>query len=180
MLSQVFMRIYLLLFALSAVACGTQTATTQQHANLCDPSACADPEPYGVPNWTCPDGSIGGPACIEADDGTCGWGIVECPAPDDCSVDECGPNPYGVPNEICPDGSIGGPVCARDSSTAACGWTIRECPEPAACAWDDCPAPAPGAPNYLCADGETIGGPACQPDPSGTCGWTFVECPTSP
>jgi len=176
-------RHYLALLVVAlAPACGDTTGSTYQPVNLCDPASCDGSNPYGVPNYQCADGTtVAGPACIEADDGTCGWGIVECPpSAGACTTDECGPAP-GIPNWICADGSIGGPACERDA-TGACGWQILECPEPPPCAWDDCPAPAPGAPNYLCEDGVTIGGPACAPSPTSaaTCAWTFVDCPAGP
>jgi hypothetical protein len=166
---------YLVPVLVAVTGCGQGTGSTEQHVTLCDPASCDGPNPYGAPNYECPDGTIAGPACIEADDGTCGWGIIECPGDDACSTEECGPAP-GVPSQLCDDGSIAGPACSRDES-GACGWTITECPEPLPCAWDDCPAPAPGAPNFLCDDGVTIGGPACAPDDAGACGWTFVDCP---
>jgi hypothetical protein len=35
----------------------------------------------GLPNWTCADGSLGGPTgrCLELPGGTCGWEINDCP-----------------------------------------------------------------------------------------------------
>jgi hypothetical protein len=44
----------------------------------CGPDQCG-PEPYGVPNYLCKDGSIAGPVCEENAKGTCGWTIVSCP-----------------------------------------------------------------------------------------------------
>jgi len=164
-----------LIVAVIVGACGQETRTTTQNADLCDPAACDGPNPYGIPNWECADGSIAGPACLEGDDGACAWGIRECPDDDECTPDECGVPP-GAPNWICDDGSIGGPACLH-ADDGTCGWQIVECPEAPPCAWDDCPDPAPGAPNYLCDDGETVAGPACAPDDAGACGWTFVECP---
>lgn len=165
----------LLAVALFAPACGESTDSHHQAVELCDPASCPGSNPYGVPNYECEDGTIAGPACIAADDGTCAWGLVDCPDPAACTTEECG-TPPGIPNWTCPDGSIGGPACDRDAS-GTCGWHIVDCPAPPPCAWDDCPAPQPGAPNYLCGDGVTIGGPACAPGADGACAWTFVECP---
>lgn len=35
----------------------------------------------GLPNWTCADGSLGGPTgrCLRAANGTCGWEVNDCP-----------------------------------------------------------------------------------------------------
>lgn len=55
----------------------------------CDPTECPDPAP-GAPSYTCPDGSIAGPACTRADDGTCGWSFLECP--NDCNGVACPPD----------------------------------------------------------------------------------------
>jgi hypothetical protein len=45
----------------------------------CDKAACG-PQ-LGLANWTCADGSIGGPTgrCLERPGGTCGWEINNCP-----------------------------------------------------------------------------------------------------
>ena len=48
-------------------------------AEECDDGACGPS--LGMPNWTCPDGSLGGPTgrCIHNADGSCGWEIAQCP-----------------------------------------------------------------------------------------------------
>lgn len=48
-------------------------------ATVCDTSRCG-PAP-GMPNYTCDDGTIGGPTgrCLRTDNETCGWEIRECP-----------------------------------------------------------------------------------------------------
>ena len=45
----------------------------------CDPSQCTGPRPM-MPNWQCPDGSMGGPACLPDAAGVCNWQIRECPS----------------------------------------------------------------------------------------------------
>jgi hypothetical protein len=45
----------------------------------CDKAECG-PQ-LGLPNWTCADGSVGGPTgrCLKRAGGTCGWEINDCP-----------------------------------------------------------------------------------------------------
>ncbi len=43
----------------------------------CQPGDCGPG--LGMPNWLCPDGSLGGPSCETLADGTCGWVIRDCP-----------------------------------------------------------------------------------------------------
>lgn len=51
-------------------------------AGVCDEATCGR-NPFGAPNYRCPDGSIGGPTCGVRTDGTCGWYLRACPpAPD--------------------------------------------------------------------------------------------------
>ncbi len=50
---------------------------------VCVPAECAPEEcgpALGMPNYLCPDGSLGGPTgrCLPNPDGTCGWEVVEC------------------------------------------------------------------------------------------------------
>ncbi len=228
-----------------AIACATDCVVGTHHgvddrgcptcACVPDDPPCTDtecgPEPLGVPNYLCDDGSTGGPVCGRGADGTCGWTIRTCPTPPPpppvCTATECGPEPLGVPNYLCDDGSTGGPVCERGAD-GTCGWTIRTCPTPppppppecsvsacgplnflvpsydcddgtpvqavcevgadGSCGWGlSCPAPCTntecgpnpyGAPNYVCGDGST-GGPVCDRASDGTCGWTIRACPGS-
>lgn len=157
-----------------AVACSSDAdiGDVNRPVTLCDPASCSGPAPLS-PNYECPDGTIAGPACVEAADGACGWRVLDCVGAATCTHEDCGLAP-GIPNWTCPDGTIAGPACSPDAS-GVCGWQIIDCPGPATCQWDDCPSPAPGAPNYQCPDG-TIGGPACQFGPNGACGWTIVDC----
>jgi hypothetical protein len=43
----------------------------------CQPQACGK-NPYGMPNHTCADGTVGGPQCLPLN-GACAWQIVYCP-----------------------------------------------------------------------------------------------------
>lgn len=44
----------------------------------CDQDACGERD-IAMPNWECPDGSVGGPACMQDETGTCGWRMRDCP-----------------------------------------------------------------------------------------------------
>jgi hypothetical protein len=153
--------------------------------DTCD--ACPGPAP-GMPNYICPDGTIAGPSCQAAADGTCGWVIVDCPdsgGGGTCDPDACPSPAPGMPNWICDDGTVGGPSCQPDAD-GNCGWIIVQCPDSGggggtggdgdACPSDQCPRPAPGMANWLCDDG-SVGGPACLYDADGSCSWHILECP---
>ena len=47
---------------------------------LCQPAFQCGPAP-AMPNFECPDGTMGGPSgyCMRNPDGSCGWGYRECP-----------------------------------------------------------------------------------------------------
>jgi len=52
------------------------------HTCECVPASCTwedcpSPAP-GAPNYTCPDGTLAGPACLPSGDGSCGWRFIEC------------------------------------------------------------------------------------------------------
>ena len=155
---------------------------TNKKVTICDPQSCTDPAPLS-PNFQCADGSVAGPACVEAaGGGSCQWEVLECPdtpTPTTCTPSDCpSPAPAG-PNYTCTDGTIAGPTCTM--TPTGCGWQITQCPDPTECQPDSCPPPAPASPNYLCPDG-TIAGPACRtlptvPPTASPCGWTIVQCP---
>lgn len=46
--------------------------------DACTPDECGESQ-IMMPNWMCPDGSAGGPACMRSVDGTCGWRVRDCP-----------------------------------------------------------------------------------------------------
>lgn len=46
-------------------------------ANACAKDECG--AAMGMPNWECPDGSVGGPVCMQDEDGACGWRVRDCP-----------------------------------------------------------------------------------------------------
>lgn len=182
-----------LLASLLFAACSTEDHSTAGPrpliSDLCDPSACPELELL-APNYTCTDGSIAGPACVENESSPgCHWELLECGGAA-CTEAECGPAP-GAPNYVCSDGTIAGPACLEVAGN--CGWQILDCAAPppdcispdgeppqdcdpgtAACECDD---PQPGAPNYLCQDGQHVAGPACTTDATGTCGWQILDCP---
>ncbi|WP_234945204.1 hypothetical protein [Anaeromyxobacter sp. Fw109-5] len=80
-------KLLLVLVALSG-ACAGDHASLDSGSNggggVCDPEACG-PQ-LGMPNFTCADGSTGGPTgrCLEHANGQCGWEIRECPPPVPC------------------------------------------------------------------------------------------------
>lgn len=51
--------------------------THRGEANSCSKEECGPA--MGMPNWQCPDGSVGGPVCGRTADGTCGWHVHDCP-----------------------------------------------------------------------------------------------------
>jgi hypothetical protein len=101
---------------------------------LCSPADCANQPQPGLPNWTCEDGTTGGPTgdCVPTNASSpvgqpaCGWEIRWCTRA--CEDSECGPQP-GQPNYTCPDGTVAGPTgeCRR-AADGSCGWVIINCP----------------------------------------------------
>ena len=112
--------------------------------------ACAGPAP-GMPNWTCADGSIGGPVCSDVN-GTCGWKINQCVCKDanggvhnagdtwtdgcnnSCSCDQqgqaactamaCTCPPNGTINCMPPVPTTRASVCSGPYHT----WVVANCP----------------------------------------------------
>lgn len=76
----------------------------------CEKSECG-PQ-LGLPNWTCADGSVGGPTgrCLERPGGTCGWEINNCPM-----AGEGGASNQGGQGNAAGDATIGG------AASDACG-----------------------------------------------------------
>jgi hypothetical protein len=101
----------------------------------CEAAACG-PQ-LGLPNWTCADGSLGGPTgrCIRGPGGTCGWEVLECPAGGEGGSSAAGgqANMAGAPG-------AGGAV------TDACGGCDLTAPE--ICVYQ---AGGPGPSRYVCA-----------------------------
>jgi hypothetical protein len=58
---------------------GGTASAGESSLEACSPTECG-PQ-LGLPNWTCEDGSIGGPTgrCIQRAGGSCGWEINDCP-----------------------------------------------------------------------------------------------------
>ena len=115
---------------------------------LCAPAECA-PEacgpPLGMPNWLCPDGTVGGPTgrCLPRPEGGCGWEVLWCDgAP-------CG----GLAGLQCPAGQ----VCVDDPRDA-CSPAVdcaSVCVKPVFCG---------GIAGIPCPDGQT-----CVDDPRDDC-----------
>lgn len=112
---------------------------------LCPPRACG-PAP-GMPNWKCPDGTVGGPTgrCLPLPQGGCGWEVRWC--------------------EWAPCGGIGGFGC-RDNQV--CVDDPRDACNPAT--GEDCsgvcvtPVFCGGIAGIPCPTGQ-----ACVDDPRDTC-----------
>jgi ZU5 domain-containing protein len=117
--------------------------TTGQCVPICSPMDCG-PAP-GLPNWTCEDGSIGGPTgqCIPQPASTGGG---TCSADGTCTCD---------PGQTCPP-----------APSTTCAWEIKWCPR--ACDTSDC-GPQPVTDPSTCSDGQVS--TVCQRDPAGSCSW---------
>jgi len=63
----------------------------------CDPASCGPV--LGLPNWLCPDGTVGGPTgrCLRRTDGSCGWEILDCPPTRRCGT---------IAGLVCPAGLV--------------------------------------------------------------------------
>jgi len=55
----------------------SSSTSSSRSSGSCSIQDCG-PAP-GMPNWQCPNGSIGGPSCERLPDGRCGWLIRQCP-----------------------------------------------------------------------------------------------------
>ena len=112
---------------------GTWTCLDATCVPKCEPDPSCEPGDcgpgLGMPNWTCPDGSIGGPACELLVDGDCGWVIKECPD------DPCDPN---TDPTCCPQGSFwvafenGWGQCMPVLTEGEC-WTDAHCDADSSC-----------------------------------------------
>lgn len=136
----------------------------------CTAAECS-PAP-GAPNYTCPDGTIGGPVCERSASGVCGWNFVNCPtacnADSDCSS-----------GEQCINGScaVGSGVACGSNTCAAGEWCCN--PSCGICApagggcteqFCGCSADADCASGERCVNGACVasgGGEVCG---NNTCG----------
>ena len=143
---------------LGARGCGSDEpiGTDTCAADSCGP-------PLGAPAIECWDGTIGGNTgvCRRTADGTCGWEIRECPAPEECTELECGAAPSA-------------PATCRRDADGTCRWVPED---PGGCEVAEC-GPTPGTPSWVCDDGR-VGGftGRCLRDAAGVCGWEIVDCP---
>ena len=105
---------------LTVVALGARTESCVPvepvDPDLCAPEDCG-PQ-LGMPNWECPDGTVGGPtgACLRNEDGTCGWEIRECDPVEDLRwYQTCG-------DPVCSGWRDSGlPPCRTETPGEACG-----------------------------------------------------------
>lgn len=127
----------------------------------CQPADCG-PAP-GAPNYTCPDGTIGGPVCERSAAGTCGWNFVTCPA---CTSDaDC------VAGESCTAAGM----CVANTG-GSCGNTT--CGNSEYCCNPSCGICAPvggSCTQQVC--GSTGGGGNPGGGPGGTCS-SDADCPS--
>ena len=102
-------RIALATFLALLAACGGPAALGEGMSQKppCPPEACGPV--LGMPNWTCSDGSLGGPTgrCLALPQGGCGWEVRWCQ----------GSACAGVAGLACPAGQ----VCVDDPRDA-CVW----------------------------------------------------------
>lgn len=71
----------------------------------------------GLPNWTCADGSVGGPTgrCLKRAGGTCGWEINNCPM-----AGEGGSSAQGGQGNTAGESAVGG-AASEDCGTCSPG-----------------------------------------------------------
>ena len=131
----------------------------------CDKADCG-PQ-LGLPNWTCADGSVGGPTgrCLELPGGECGWEVNDCPI-----AGEGGSSSQGGQGNAAGERAVGGAGsddCGGCSPGTICVFQIG----------------GPGPSHFVCATQNACGNPAacacivgqgaCQPnamnDPSYYC-----------
>jgi hypothetical protein len=104
----------------------------------------------GIPNTTCPDGSIGGPTgrCLRLDTGSCGWEVRDCPSGGEGGAAASGgAGPAGgAATAGAGDGGAAGAGGA--SSTGRCGGCNDTGPAPQICIYQ---SGGPGAGRFVCA-----------------------------
>lgn len=121
----------------------------------------------GLPNWTCVDGSVGGPTgrCLRNPTGNCAWEINDCPR-----AGEGGASGQGG------QGNAAGAPSGGSAGSSACGG----CPAEKICVFQN---GGPGPSHFVCATQNPCGAAAacacivgqgtCQPnlmgDPPGYC-----------
>jgi hypothetical protein len=108
----------------------------------CDKADCG-PQ-LGLPNWTCADGSVGGPTgrCLARPGGTCGWEINNCPM-----AGEGGASSQGGQGNSAGDGALGGAAaddCGGCSPDKICVYQVG----------------GPGPSHFICATQNPCGNPA--------------------
>lgn len=149
------------------------TSTGVSGAGGATPAACDEAEcgpQLGLPNWTCADGSLGGPTgrCIEQPTGGCGWEVNDCPpAGQGGAPPQGGQGPGGAAGEAGAGGATTTDACGGCEASQICVQQIGG-PGPGGfrCATQQ-PCGAPGA----CAC--IVGQGTCQPElmgrPPGYC-----------
>ena len=74
----------------------------------------------GIPNWTCADGTVGGPTgrCLRLASGTCGWEINNCPMG---GAGAGGTSSQGGSANTAGDAAVGGAAGAGGALPEGCG-----------------------------------------------------------
>jgi hypothetical protein len=145
---------------------GGGSSSAGQASAECSIDACG-PQ-LGLPNWTCDDGSMGGPTgrCLEMGE-ACGWEIRECPA-----TGEGGASGQGG------QGSLAG-AAAGGADSGPCGGCAAE----QVCVYQE---GGPGPSRFTCASQNPCGAPgacacivgqgACEPTLMGEPPNTYCTC----
>jgi hypothetical protein len=143
--------------------CGDEnTGVLQEGSWTCEDGLCVEhcpctyeecgPGGYGMPNWLCPDGSLGGPVCDHMDDGACGWFIRECPdmdgdgvaPPSDCDDEDASIFPGAT--EVCDgiDNDCDAQIDEDCGTSELPCMADADCPDYWFCALMDCADPSTG------------------------------------
>lgn len=121
----------------------------------CDKTDCG-PQ-LGLANWTCADGSVGGPTgrCLERPGGTCGWEINNCPMAGEGGAT----NQAGQGNAAGESGANGAAAAGESGAGGAAAEDCGVCSSGTICVFQ---IGGPGPSHFVCATRNPCGaGAAC-------------------